>query len=460
MAAIVVPDRPPPLGELRPTLALAVPVVLTELGWMVMGVVDTVMVGPLGTEAIGAVGLGNILFFMVNTFGYGLLLGLDTLVSQAFGAGKLDECHRSMAQGVYLSVALAVPSMAACWVVTSWLPALGIDASIAGPTRPYMNALSYSFLPLFGYVALRRYLQAMNVVRSVLIALVTANLVNWGANWVLIYGHLGMPRLGVAGSGWSTVIGRSWMLLALVVAVVAHDRRTGGGLWRSDLRPDWRRMRRLIGLGLPAAAYLALEVGVFTLASVFAARLGVAALAAHEMALQLASLTFMVPLGVSSAGAVRVGQAIGRGDLPGAGRAGWMALAIGLGFASCSALMFLSLPRTLLSIYTDDPSVLSLGATLLAIAAVFQLLDATQVIAAGNLRGAGDTRTPMLCNLVVHWFVGLPVGYIMAFTLGKGVVGLWLGLMTGLILSGLVLLGAWSRRAGRWRVAAGSHPGL
>ena len=458
MAAIVVPDRPTPLGELRPTLALAVPVVLTELGWMVMGVVDTIMVGPLGPEAIGAVGLGNILFFMVNTFGYGVLLGLDTLVSQAFGAGKLEECHRSMAQGVYLSLALAIPSMAACWVVTSWLPALGIDPAIAGPTRPYMHALSYSFLPLFGFVALRRYLQAMNVVRSVLVALVTANLINWGANWVLIYGHLGLPRLGIAGSGWSTVIGRTWMVGFLAVAAILHDRRTDGGLWRADLRPDWRRMRTLIGLGLPAAAYLALEIGVFTLAAVFAARLGVAALAGHEMALQLASVTFMVPLGVSTAGAVRVGQAIGRGDLPGAGRAGWMAIAVGLAFASGSALMFVCLPRSLLSIYTTDPAVLSIGATLLAIAAVFQLFDATQVIAAGDLRGAGDTRTPMLCNLVVHWFVGLPVGYLMAFTLGKGVVGLWLGLSTGLILGGLVLMGAWARRARRWRAEAGSQP--
>ncbi|MBX6314412.1 MAG: MATE family efflux transporter, partial [Isosphaeraceae bacterium] len=300
---------------MRATLALALPVVLAELGWMAMGVVDLIMVGRLGPEAIGAVGIGNVLYFSVIVFGVGLLLGLDTLVSQAFGAGKLEDCHRSLVQGVYLSLALSPPLMAVIALGKPALHSLGIDPAILRVAIPYLETLNWGTLPLLLYASLRRYLQGMGLVRPVMGALVVANLVNVAGNWVLVYGRLGAPALGVVGSGWSTCLARVAMLLILAGYAIWYDRRhcTGRGLLRTPWTLDLARVRRLLALGFPAAMQIELEVGVFAAAATLAGRLGPTALAAHEVVLHAASVTFMVPLGVSSAGAVRVGQALGRG---------------------------------------------------------------------------------------------------------------------------------------------------
>jgi MATE family multidrug resistance protein len=205
-------------------------------------------------------------------------------------------------------------------------------------------------------------------------------------------------------------------------------------------------MSRLISLGLPAAMQLTLEVGVFAAATALAGRLPPAALAAHQIAVNIAAFTFMVPLGVGSAGAVRVGQAIGRLDAAGAARSGWTALALGSGFMACSAAVFLLLPGALIGAFTSDRRVLAVGVSLLMVAAIFQLFDGIQAVATGALRGLGDTRTPMFWNLIGHWFVGLPLGYILCFTMRVGVIGLWWGLSSGLIICGVSLLLAWSRR--------------
>lgn len=207
-------------------------------------------------------------------------------------------------------------------------------------------------------------------------------------------------------------------------------------------------MRRLISLGFPAASQVTLEVGVFAAATALAGRLAPAALAAHQIAVNLASLTFMVPLGVASAGAVRVGHAIGRGDYDGAARSGWTAILFGMAFMSCAAAAFLLVPRALIGAFTSDPVVLSIGVLLLFVAAIFQLFDGVQAVSTGVLRGLGDTRTPMLWNLAGHWFIGLPLGYTLCFTAGLGVVGLWWGLSTGLIICGVALLIVWTRHVG------------
>jgi MATE family multidrug resistance protein len=213
-------------------------------------------------------------------------------------------------------------------------------------------------------------------------------------------------------------------------------------------------MQRLWSLGAPAASQITLEVGVFAASTALAGRLAPVALAAHQIAIHIAALSFMVPLGISSAGAVRVGHAVGRLDAPGAERAGWTALMFGAGFMTCTAAMFVLVPRVLIGAFTRDQGVLELGASLLAVAAVFQLFDGIQGVATGVLRGLGDTRTPMLWNLVGHWFVGLPTGYVLCFVLGLGVIGLWWGLSIGLIICGAVLLVVWSRRIRALRVHA------
>jgi MATE family multidrug resistance protein len=213
--------------------------------------------------------------------------------------------------------------------------------------------------------------------------------------------------------------------------------------WFADLRP----MRRLLALGLPAASQVTLEVGVFAAATALAGRLAPAALAAHQIAVNFAALTFMVPLGVASAGAVRVGHAVGREDYDGAARSGWTAILFGVAFMSCAAAVFLLVPRLLIGAFTADPAVISIGASLLFVGAIFQLFDGIQGVSTGVLRGVGDTRTPMIWNLAGHWFIGLPLGYTLCFVVGLGVIGLWWGLSTGLIICAIALLAAWSRHA-------------
>jgi MATE family multidrug resistance protein len=426
--------------------SLALPVVIAELGWMTMGLVDTLMVGPIGPEAIGAVGMGSALFMGICIFAMGLLLGLDTLVSQAFGAGRLDECDKWLAHGVALSLVLSVPTMLVVLALASSLGRLGIHPDVLRLTQPYLAILAWSIPPLLLYSSFRRYLQGMGVVRPVMIALGTANLLNAFVNWALIFGHLGAPAMGVRGSAWATVGSRVVMCLFLLGVILhrAHGRRPG--LFEAPFRIEWARMRRLIGLGLPAASQVTLEVGVFAAATALAGRLPPVALAAHQIAINIASFTFMVPLGIASAGAVRVGQAVGRRDAAGAGRAGWTALLFGTVFMTCAAAVFLLIPRVLIGGFTENAAVLQVGTSLLFVAAVFQLFDGVQGVATGVLRGLGDTRTPMLWNLAGHWFIGLPLGYVLCFTAGLGVIGLWWGLSVGLIICGVALLGVWSRR--------------
>jgi len=429
--------------------SLAVPVVFAELGWMTMGLVDILMVGPLGPEAIGAVGMGSALFMGICIFAMGLLLGLDTLVSQAFGAGRLDECHKWLAHGVVLSLVLAVPITLLVLGVAASLAALGLHPEVLRLTQPYLTILAWSVPPLLVYSAFRRYLQGMGVVRPVMVALVTANVLNAVINWILIYGRFGAPAMGVRGSAWATVAARAVMCAFLLVVILyrAHGRRPG--LFEIPFRIELARMRRLIALGLPAASQLTLEVGVFAAVTALAGRLPPAALAAHQIAVNIASFTFMVPLGIASAGAVRVGQAVGRRDAGGAARAGWTALLFGVLFMSCAAAVFLAVPRLLIGGFTTDVSVLEVGTSLLFVAALFQLFDGVQAVATGVLRGLGDTRSPMLWNLAAHWFIGLPLGYALCFVAGLGVIGLWWGLSSGLIICGVALLTVWSRRVGR-----------
>jgi MATE family multidrug resistance protein len=433
---------------------LAVPVVISELGWMTMGIVDTLMVGRIGPEAIGAVGIGSSLFMAVCIFAMGLFLGLDTLVSHAFGAGRLDECHSWLAYGVALALLLSIPITIVVLTISAALSHWGLDPTVLRLTQPYLSALAWSIPPLLLYATFRRYLQGMGVVRPIMVALVLANVLNAVVNWMLIFGHLGAPALGVRGSALATV-GARVVMAAVLLAVILYrerslvrNRLTGAGLLlrHRSSRIDLAPIRRLLVLGLPAASQVTLEVGVFALATALAGRLAPTALAAHQIAINLASLTFMVPLGVASAAAVRVGHAVGRRDRNGAARAGWTAILFGVLFMSCAAAVFLFIPRALIGAFTNDPAVLAIGVSLLFVAALFQLFDGVQAVSTGTLRGLGDTRTPMLWNLAGHWFVGLPLGYTLCFVWGFGVIGLWWGLSTGLIICGVALLTVWSRR--------------
>ena len=430
-------------------LSLAMPVVVAEVGWVAMQIVDIGMVGRLGPEAIGAVGVGSALFLALAVVGIGLLLGLDPLVAQAFGAREVGECRAWLHHGLVLAVGLTVPLTVVAWVAATFVSAWGFHPRVLDLTQGYWRVVTWSLLPLLVFTVFRRYVQAVGIVRPIMLTLVSANIINAAANWLLVFGHWGFPELGVEGAAWATCVSRIYMCGLLAVTawrVTARFPRNQPAGSFAARRFEMTRIRRLVRLGWPAAVQMTLEVGVFAAATALAGRLEPHLLAAHQIVLNTVGLTFMVTYGVSSAGAVRVGHAVGRRDLTGAWYSGWVALGIGAAFMGVAAAAFLAVPRPILRIFTSDPRVIETGALLLLVAAVFQLFDGLQAVATGVLRGLGDTRTPMLCNLAGHWGVGLPVGYALCFWWGWGVVGLWLGLSLGLILVGVLLMPVWHYR--------------
>lgn len=417
------------------------PVILAELGWMGMGLVDTLMVAPLGPAAIAATAVGTSLHLGFAIFGMGLLLGLDTLVAQAYGAGQRALCRRWLTTGLRLALLTTVPMLlllGGLW----WLsPSLGFHHETQPLLQGYLGILILSTPALFLYAALRRYLQSTGHVTAVMVTLVTANLVNFVANWALISGHLGLPALGVTGAAWATVTARVYMVVVLALTVWLSDRHVPAATATTSAAP----IGRLLSLGLPAASTVTAEVGIFSLLTALAGQLAPVETAAHQIALNLSAMVFMVHLGLASAGAIRVGHAVGACNFREARQAGWIVIALSVSLSLITGMVFLRFPEALVAVYTTDGGVVYLASRLLAIAALFQIFDGLQGVTTGTLRGLGDTRTAMVSNLTAFWLIGAPVSYWLCFGLGWGAPGLWWGLLLGLVLTSLVLLTVWRR---------------
>jgi len=436
--------------ELRRLWRLAWPVVLGEIGWQSMGLVDTLIVGRVSAAALAGVSVGGALFFVAAIFGTGMLLGLDFAVARAAGAARRDEIYSFFWHGIALAALLSVLLTALVVASVPAVPRLGLDPEVAAVAMDYLAVLAWSLPPLLFFNAIRRYLQAVGSVRIIALAMVLANLVNGAADWSLVLGNWGAPALGAVGAAWATLASRLFMLLVLVVFLLWAHR----DVFRARPALDWSSIRYLAALGLPAAVQLTLEVGVFATVTGMAGRIGATAAAGHHIVLSIASFSFMVPLGISAAAAVRVGYEVGRGDPQRVARAGWTAIAMGAAVMSGFSALFLAIPAFLVGLFTVDAAVLATGAALMLVAAVFQLFDGVQVVAAGALRGLGDTRTPMVINLIAHWFVGLPIGATLGLGYGWGVTGLWIGLCAGLVAAAVLLIGVWTRRMRTWNPRA------
>jgi MATE family multidrug resistance protein len=418
---------------------LAVPVVVVQVGLMLMGVVDTVMVGHLSRQALAAVALGNVYVFAAACIGMGVLMVIDPIVSQAVGAGDAPAIARGIQRGLILAAGLTLPCTLMLLPGETVLGWLRQPADVVPLAAQYTRATLWGFFPFLAFIVFRQALQAMHRVAPIVWIVVVGNLVNLLLNWVFIYGHLGSPALGVVGSGYATAVGRTALgggLLLMAWPVL----RPALVPWRRDafqLRP----LGRMLRLGAPIAVTMELEYGAFAIVGLMMGTLGTLQMAGHQVALNLASLTFMVPLGVSGAGAVLVGQAIGRGDADGMRRAAGAALALGVGFMACTAILFLAVPGAFAALYTDDTGVLALAASLIPIAGLFQVFDGTQAVTVGILRGAGDTTAPMIINVLGFWLVGVPASLFFGFTLGGGPRGLWWGFVAGLAaVAGFLLL--------------------
>jgi len=498
-------------SELPPLLRLALPLILGELGWTAMSVIDTVMVGRLSNSALAmaAASLAQVLF-NICVFGVGgILLGLDPLISQAFGAKQLGEANRWFLHGLVLAVILAAILTGIFTAGPMLMRHLPVDAAILNQAIPAMRGLNYGVLPLLLYFTVRRYLQATHHTRPIAYALISANLINAAGDWLLIFGHhwriLSIPAFGVLGSSWSTSFSRLYLFVFLLAALYLADRKHNYGLLKSLVPtknlgapgPDSRtrdstepqpattptpyiqlaHLRKLFLLGAPAGAGIFVEIGIFALVTVLIATLGPLSLAGHEIALQCASTTFMVPFAISAATSVRVGHNLGRlrafrsklNDL-GAPRpdsrtwaatepvgetqdfstlqaapaaAGYSGILAGATIMLLFSAIFLTIPTAIARLFTPDHAVIAAAVPLLLVAAGFQFFDGIQINVTGALRGAGNTTAPLLTQIICYWFIGMPLGALLAFHFHLGATGLWLGLLIALTAAAAVLLLVW-----------------
>lgn len=416
--------------DLRDMARVAAPVVLINVGIQAMGVVDTLMVGRLGGAAIAAVALGNFYFFNVSVFGIGLLFAIDPVVAQAFGAGDRDGVARGVQRGLVLAVGVALVVMLALTPGEWLLRLLEQPPEVIDDTAVYARRRLLGAIPFFLFAVLRQTLQALGPVRPIIIAAGIANVVNAAANWLLIFGNAGAPRLGVEGAGYATAIS-TWAMAALLWWLAWPVVRDAVRPWRRETLA-WGPMSRMLRIGVPIGVQWFFESFAFGLTALFMGWMGTASLAGHEIALNMAALTFMVPLGVSGAAAAVVGRAIGRGDLQTARRDAVAAIVCGVGFMCISAVVFIAAPRQLTALYTAEAATVAVAVALIPLAGWFQVFDGLQAVTSGVLRGTGDTRVPAILHMVAFWGIGIPLGYYLGFHTPYRERGLWIGLVAGL----------------------------
>jgi MATE family multidrug resistance protein len=414
----------------RALVRLAVPIVAMQVGLMLMSVVDTIFVGHVSARELAAAALGSLYTIGLFNFCLGVVWAVDPLISQALGAGDPAAAALGVQRGLVLAAAMGAVATLLC------LPAAWVYRSLHEPEAVIPRAVAFvlisapSLVPMLLFVALRQSLQAMKRTNALVAVVVFSNLLNAGLDWVLVFGHWGLPAMGAPGSALATTITRTLALVALLVIA------------RRELEPmlrPWRKEALALGpllrtfrLGLPIGAQNSVEFTTFAAISVFAGWFGAEAVSGHQVAINLASLMFMVPLGIGSASSVLVGHAIGEQDMSHARRVAASALAVGAGYMALSACVLLAIPGLFASAYTSVPGVVAVAAMLIPIAGVFQVFDGLQVVSAGVLRGAGDTRAPLVSNVLGFWLVGMPVSLWLGFRAGLGVVGLWWGFVAGL----------------------------
>jgi len=418
--------------DLKTLFATAAPVVFVQLGLMAMGVVDTILVGQVSADALAAVALGNMYFMTTGMLGMGVLFALDTVVSQAVGAKDDRGVARGVQRGLVLAVVMCLPLFVPLAFSRAVFEALRQPAEVVPIASSYVDLSIPGLFPFFAFIVLRQSLQAMGKLTPIVIAIVFANLLNLLLCWIFVFGNLGAPALGAVGSAIASTIGR-WAMALFLLAVAWRD-------LRPSLKPFCREaletapLLRMLRLGLPIGFQFVLEVGAFSFVGILMGQISAIALAANQVTLTLVSLTFMVPLGVSVSAAVLVGRAVGRRDPDGARRAARLSLATSLTFMALSGLSLFLFPHAIASLYSKDPAVVAIAATLIPIAGVFQVFDGLQVTSGGVLRGMGETRSPMFANLVGYWLIGFPVSLGLGFGLGFGPRGLWWGFVVALVV--------------------------
>lgn len=456
-----VTPRAPWRAEARSLLSLSVPLVIGNLGWSAIAAIDLLLLGRLGADTVAAGALALNLYHAFLIFGIGLTTAASPLIASERGRRlhSVRDIRRTFRQTIWAAALICVPSWLALWQATPILIFIGQDPELAAEAARLMHALQWALLPYLIFMTMRNFVAALERPIWGVIVTLAAVPFNALAGWVLIFGHCGLPAMGLHGAGLASFLTSLFMAMGLA-GVILLDRRFRryhlfGRFWRAD----WKRFRTVWRVGLPIAVTLGFEVTVFNAAVFLMGLIGRAPLAAHAIALQIAALCFMVPMGIGQAATVRVGYAHGRRDPAAAGRAGWLALILGTAFAAFSAAMLVTIPRLLVGGFIDvdapaNAEVTRLAISFLAIAALFQLADGAQAIGAGVLRGLQDTRVPMMFAAFGYWVIGIGVGTLLAFPLGLDGIGIWLGLASGLGVVAILLVWRWA-----WRERLGLVPG-
>jgi MATE family multidrug resistance protein len=449
-------------AEARATLLLAWPMALTNLSQMALLATDSAYLGHLSTEALAAVTLSGTLFWTMLAPGFGLSFAAAAMLAQERGrrVGHVRAMRRTFRAGAWGALLAALPGMVLLWNGGAVLRALGQDAALAAAAQDFLRCMLWG-IPAFGlFLTLRGFMAAMERPWPPLVIGLLAVPLNALIGWVLIFGHFGAPAMGVRGAGIAGAVADSFMFLALALFVM-RDRRLRryhlfGRIWRIDMA----RLRKAIGLGLPIAAQMLLEIGLFSAVGLAMGAFGAQAVAAHAIALQIASITFAVPLGLGQAATARVGLAIGAGRVRAAWRAGWVAILLSMVFMAPMAALMLLAPGTLAGLFLDEATpgaaeTAALAATLLFFAGLFQLSDGVQVTGAGALRGLHDTRMPMWIAAIGYWALGFTAALVLAFPLGLGPSGIWVGLVIGLLGVAGAMTWRWARLSRRGGLTTG-----
>ncbi|MEJ2495619.1 MAG: MATE family efflux transporter [Ignavibacteriaceae bacterium] len=421
------------------TLNLAYPVIIGQLGFIMMGVVDSLMVGSLGPAPLAAASLGNSLTIIIFIVGIGISFAVTPLVAISVGAKKYSECGIYFRQSLLVNLSVGIILMIVTIAGTELIIYFNQPVEVTILAKSYTKVLGLGGIPLMLFQTYKQFIEGLSVMKPAMIIAILANFVNAFVNWVLIFGKLGFPSLGLDGAGWATFASRMFMAIVLMIYVMNKSYFKQFDVSFHFKNINVKIIKKILSIGLPSGLQYFFEVGAFSFAVIMIGWLGTNQLAAHQIAINLASITFMVVLGISMAGGIRVGNGVGEQNIKQVRRAGFASIFLALCFMTFSGIVFITFRNLLPQLYIDNQAVISIASSLLIIAALFQLSDGVQAVGIGILRGLTDVKIPTAITFIAYWIVGLPTGYLLGFIFGLNVQGVWIGLLAGLTTSAILL---------------------
>ncbi len=431
--------------HIKETLKLAYPVVIGQLGHMMLGVVDSLMVGQLGAVPLAAASLVNGLILLIIVLGIGMSVALTPLVAIAKGSGNHDQCGVILRQGLLVNLVFSILLVLVVYFFADIIYYLNQPYEVAVLAESYLKILSFSIIPFMMFQTYKQFIEGLSFTKPAMIILIFANIVNAFGNWVLVFGNLGMPKLELDGAGFATLTTRISIAVAIFIYVKYSKQIRQYDPTLRFRSINWSVIKKILDLGVPGGFQMFFEVGGFAFAAVMIGWIGAKELAAHQIAINLASITFMVGLGISIAATIRVGNYLGKKDLIGIKNAGYSALFIIAIIMGSFGIMFIILRNFLPTLYIEDPVVIEIASSLIIIAAIFQVVDGLQVVGIGLLRGLTDLKAPMVIAFIAYWIIGLPVAYLLGFTFEFGVEGVWISFVVGLSIAAVFFIRRFQR---------------